>query len=97
MGMNSTTVDNEPNLQPLSPPNTQTKEHDPRTGGKTLPLPANNKKRKMMQLQDGREIPEPSWSYHKPQTRAGLMNELYGPKLKIQKRAKRLKPASISF
>ena len=76
--------------------NTQTKEHDPRTGGKTLPLPI-DKTRKMMQLQDGREIPKPRWSYHKPQTHAGLMNELYGPKLKIQKRARRLKAGSISF
>jgi len=95
MAKDSIVAGNKSNLRPLSP-NTQTKEHDPRTGGKTLPLPT-NKKRKMMQLQDGSEIPEPNWSYHKPQTHAGLMSELYGPKLKILKRARRLKAGSISF
>ena len=59
---------------------------------------ANPKKRKMMKLSNGLEIPEPHWSAHKPTTHAGVIKEMYGPKLKLHQRSRgRFKASSIFF
>jgi hypothetical protein len=55
------------------------------------------RKRKMMTLANGEQVPEPHWSYRKPTTRVGMMRELYGHKVPIYKRARRLKPGSMSL
>jgi len=55
------------------------------------------KKRKMMKLSNGMEIPEPHWSMHKPTTHAGVIKEMYGPKLKLHQHSRGRFKASSMF
>ena len=78
-----------------------THQSNPSTSAAALPAPPNPppkpKKRKKKLDEDGNEINEPRYSYHKPTTQQGRQKELYGSKGKIYKGGKRLKIGSISL
>lgn len=90
----------DPVLQYVSPSEVNSMEHpapqnpEPHQNQEAEP---GSKKRKLIMLSNGVEIPEPHWSNHKPTTHAGMIKEMYGPKVKLHQRSRgRFKASSRS-